>query len=53
MENAKSLEELAKETRREYFKNWAAKNKDKIKKNSENYWLRKAEQRLKAGGENE
>ena len=30
------------EARRAYQKEWRAKNKDKVKKHNENYWLRRA-----------
>jgi len=41
------LKEVAAELRREYMKKWRAANKDKIRKNTETYWLKKAEQTLK------
>ena len=31
------------ETRRQYYRIWRAKNKDKIKQYNNNYWLRKTE----------
>jgi len=49
MENKEklNLEELAAEARREYHRKWRAENKDKVKKNATNFWLRKAERLLK------
>jgi len=46
-ENA--IDELAKNERLEYFRKWRAANKDKVRKHNENYWRRKAEQKLKEG----
>ena len=44
----KSIDELAREERLAYFKEWRAKNKDKVKQHNQNFWRRKAEQRLTA-----
>lgn len=35
-------EERAKQARREYMRQWRAKNPDKVKAIRERYWLRKA-----------
>lgn len=53
MQDTKRLEEQVKEARRAYFKDWRAKNKDKVRKHSENYWLRWAERQNKKAGEND
>ncbi len=45
MEN-KKLDEIICQERREYFRQWRANNKDKVKKNNENYWRKKALQRI-------
>lgn len=37
-----TLEEKAKEERREYFRKWRAKNKDKIRESNRRYWERRA-----------
>ncbi len=37
-----ALRERAKEERREYFRQWRAKNKDKVKKYNQCYWERRA-----------
>jgi hypothetical protein len=37
------LEQLAAEERRKYYREWRAKNKDKVKKYNEQRWIRKAE----------
>jgi len=42
----KTLEQLALDERRLYFKKWREANKDKVKKHNTNYWTRKAEKRL-------
>ncbi|MDQ5983891.1 MAG: hypothetical protein RUMPE_00920 [Eubacteriales bacterium SKADARSKE-1] len=41
------IEKAIAELRAEYFRQWRAKNKDKVKKHNQNYWRKKAEQRLK------
>lgn len=38
----KEVEEIVKKLKREYFREWRAKNRDKCATNSKNYWLRKA-----------
>lgn len=43
----KTIDELAEEEKRKYFRQWRAKNKDKVKKSNQNYWRKKAEQSLK------
>lgn len=43
----KTIEQLAAEEKREYFRKWRAANKDKTKKHNADYWKRKAEQKLK------
>ena len=40
------LDELARREKLKYFKDWRSKNRDKIKKNNQNYWRRKAERKL-------
>lgn len=45
MENNK-IEELAKEMRRQYQREWRAKNKDKVAIIAKRYWEKKAEQIL-------
>jgi uncharacterized short protein YbdD (DUF466 family) len=34
--------------KREYFRQWRKNNPEKVKKNSENYWRKRAEKRLEA-----
>ncbi|MDD4565029.1 MAG: hypothetical protein PHE79_06075 [Eubacteriales bacterium] len=49
----KTKEQLANEERKLYFKQWRAKNKDKVQKHQKDFWMRKAEKKLKSnGGEN-
>ena len=43
-EKQKSIEELARQKRLEYFRNWRANNKEKVRQHNKNYWLRKAVQ---------
>ena len=45
-ENQKTLEELALEERRAYFREWRANNKDKVKKHKATYWEKRAKRRL-------
>lgn len=42
----KSIDELAAESRREYYRNWRAANKEKVKVHNASYWKRQAEKRL-------
>lgn len=44
--NEQNLDEIIRKEKREYFKNWRAKNADKVKKNSENYWRKRVMQKL-------
>ena len=44
----KHMKELIREEKTNYFKEWRAKNKDKVKKHNENYWKRRAEKRLQS-----
>lgn len=48
----KSIEELAAEARRAYFKEWRAKNKDKVKQHNANFWLKKAAQKKEKEADN-
>lgn len=45
-ENQKTLEELALEERREYFREWRANNKERVKKHNATYWAKRAKRRL-------
>lgn len=40
-----TLKERAAEERREYFRQWRAKNKDKVRENNRRYWERRAEKK--------
>ena len=42
----KTIEELALEERKKYFKEWRAKNKDKVKKHQQTYWENVAKRNL-------
>ena len=44
--NDKDLEEMMLEERREYYRKWRAANKDKVRRNNQNFWKRKVLQRL-------
>ncbi len=46
----KSIEELARELRLNYFKEWRSKNKERVKASNERYWGKKALERLKREG---
>lgn len=43
----KTLEQLAVEMQREYQRQWRKANPDKVRKNTNDYWMRKAAQKLK------
>lgn len=45
---ANTLEERAAEERREYFRQWRAKNKDKVRENNRRYWERRAAKKAQA-----
>ena len=42
----KSIEDLAREERLNYFKEWRAKNKSKVRANNQRYWEKKAREKL-------
>lgn len=46
MEENKELHDMARKLKNEKSKEWARKNKDKIKEINKRYWLRKAEKIL-------
>ena len=41
-----SLEELAREERREYFRQWRSKNKDKVRESNRRYWEKRAAKKV-------
>lgn len=45
---AVTLKELAVEERREYYRQWRAKNKDKVRENNRRYWERRAAKNAQA-----
>jgi hypothetical protein len=46
LNSKKEIELLVKEVRKEYFRSWRAANKDKVKQHNQNYWKKKALERL-------
>lgn len=42
----KTIDQLASEERKAYFKKWRAENKDKVKRHNSNYWEKRALKRL-------
>lgn len=48
-----SIDDLIVQERKEYFKNWRAKNKDKVRKNNQNYWKKRVEKKIKESEKNE
>ena len=44
--NNKQLKEAILKEKRQYFKNWRAENKDKVKNHNQAYWKKKAEKTL-------
>lgn len=51
--NKPTIEELVLQERKAYFKDWRARNKDKVRKNNQNYWKKRAEKRLREDKNNE
>ncbi len=45
-ENNKTLEEIAREERNAYFREWRSKNKDKVKATNKRYWRNRVEKKL-------
>ena len=46
MEENKEIYDLARKLKKEKSKQWARKNKDKIKEINKRYWLKKAKEKL-------
>lgn len=46
MEGNKELEEMARKLKNQRAKEWARKNKDKIKEINKRYWLKKVKAKL-------
>ena len=44
--NRVEVEKTADAIRKAYYKEWRAKNQDKVKKHISNYWRKKAEEKL-------
>ena len=49
----KKLEEQIVQEKRKYFREWRAKNKERIQKSNEKYWQKRAEKRIKESEKNE
>lgn len=47
LENNRTIEELARNERLAYFKEWRANNKDKVKKYNTAYWEKRAARKSK------
>lgn len=45
---ATTLQERAAEERREYYRQWRAKNKDRVRENNRRYWENRAKKRARA-----
>lgn len=45
---AKTLEESARKERLEYYRQWRAKNKDKVRESNLRYWERRAAKKAEA-----
>ena len=43
IDKKKTIEELAREEKLAYFREWRANNKDKVKQHQATYWQRRAE----------
>ena len=46
IDKKKTIEELAREERLAYFREWRANNKDKVKQHQATYWQRRAERTI-------
>lgn len=46
-----TLEERAREERREYFRQWREKNPDKVRENNRRYWEKRAAKKAEAARE--
>lgn len=46
----KTINEQARNARREYYREWRARNKDKIKASNERYWMKRARKLLEEQG---
>lgn len=46
--DATTLQARAAEERREYYRQWRAKNKDKVRENNRRYWEHRAEKKAQA-----
>lgn len=44
-----TLEELARKERIEYYRQWRAKNKDKVRESNRRYWEKRAAKRIEKG----
>ena len=45
-----TIEEMAKQERREYYRQWRAKNKDKVREINRRYWEKRAAKRQEQEG---
>ena len=52
-EKQKSIEEIAREERLAYFREWRANNKDKVKMHNQKYWQNRAKRKLAESEVNE
>ncbi len=46
MSQDKLLDDIARQERIEYYRQWRQKNKDKVKKHQETYWKKRATKKL-------
>ena len=51
MDEKQTMEQIN-QTRRAYFKEWRAKNKEKVKLHNQNYWLNRAKKLVEANTDN-
>ena len=50
---AKRPSEAAVEARKEYYRQWRARNRERVKEYNRSYWARKAQAAEKSGGESD
>ena len=51
--NGTNLDEIISAEKKEYYRKWRAKNRDKVKKHNEAYWKKKARQKLQSATKTE
>ncbi|MCL1858270.1 MAG: hypothetical protein FWF92_03455 [Oscillospiraceae bacterium] len=45
--DTKTIDEIIKEEKKQYYKKWRENNPDKVKKHNSDYWRRRVERKIK------